>query len=262
MKIKKTVLAVAICCLGSLVATNVGWAALSQLNISYPSLSGYRFGMVVQATSKRVYAVPFAAGRVGGDSLPTGHPDPFITFCMDIDFKLANGYWKSGSFSDVSLTSDSGALRQGIPSLQYAAELYATYAGGIMPVSGNWALASTAQKNQGSALQLAIWEVLYEYPITGGFSLGTGTGFKVTSGDGSIISSANTMLASLTYGTPDPSLNTTFWNAAKADGSARSSQDLIGPFAPVPEPTTCVAGALLLLPFLASTVRVWRKSQS
>jgi hypothetical protein len=205
-----------------------------------------------------VISSAFSADRVGGDLLPIPHPDPFTTFCLDIDTTLANGWWKSGSFSDVGLTSDSGKLRQGVASLQYAAELYKNYAGTIP--AGGW---NTAQKAEGSALQLAIWEVLYEYGSAGGFNLGTGTGFKVTSGSSSIIARANVMLSSLNYGSPDVSLTTTFWNAVKSgtDASSRSSQDLIGPIAPVPEPTTVIAGALLLLPFLASTVRLKRQAR-
>ena len=62
------------------------------------------------------------------------------------------------------------------------------------------------------------------------------------------------MLASQ-WNKEDRNIGTTFWNAVNQNGTYRSSQDLIGPMAPVPEPTTIVAGALLLLPFLVSTIR-------
>lgn len=241
----------------TVAASYTSQAALSQLNIGHYASSAYSFGLTVQGSSQTSYAVAFSADRVGGDLLPTGHTDPFTTFCLDIDTTLANGWWKSGTFSDVALTSDSGKVRQGLASLQYAAQLYATYAGTIP--AGSW---TTAQKEEGSALQLAIWEVLYEYSSAGEFDLDTGTGFLVTAGNSSIRTRADAMLDSLTWGSPDTSLNTTFWNAAYESGATRSSQDLIGPMTPIPEPTTCIAGALLLLPFLGSTVRVWQKRQS
>ncbi|MCW5553915.1 MAG: hypothetical protein KIS67_17390 [Verrucomicrobiae bacterium] len=241
----------------AVAASYTSQAALSQLSISHYAGSGYSFGLTVQGTSQTSYAVAFSASLQSGDPLPTGHSSPFTTFCLDIDTTLANGWWQSGSFSEVPLTSDTGKVRQGVASLQYAAQLYQTFAGTIP--AGGW---TSAQKAEGSALQLAIWEVLYEYGTAGAFNLSSGPGFTVTSGDSAIRARAQDMLDSLTFGAPDTSLSTTFWNAANADGSARSSQDLIGPMTPIPEPTTCIAGALLLLPFLGSTLRVWQKRQS
>ncbi len=240
-------------------------AALSYLDIGY--YGGNTFNISAQGTTHNgTIASAFSATRTGGDPLPNGHPNPFITFCLSLNATLSQGYWQSGSFSDA-LATDSGApVRQGVASLQYAAQLYETYAGGnssgfsgvIMP-SGGWGSATSAQKAEGSALQLAIWEVLYEYHSTGAFDVMSGSGFGITSSANPITTRANAMLGSLTWDSPDTSLSTTFWNAANLDGSSRGSQDLIGPLAPVPEPTTIIAGALLLLPFFASTLRIRRK---
>ena len=247
----KTSIAIAICCLGSLAATNVGQAGLSQLDIGY--YTDYSFDVSVQGiVHNGAIASAFSATLTGGEALPNGHPNPFTTFCVDFDPTLyaGNGWWKSGNFNDVALTQDTGVpVRQGVAGLQYAEELYSTYVGGIP--AGGW---TSAQKQEGAALQLAIWEVLYELPGTGAFNVLSGTGF-ISNTANSITTRANQMLSILSFGSPNTSLNTTFWNATDASGTARYSQDLIGPFAPVPEPTTIVAGALLLLPFLASTIR-------
>ncbi len=263
----KVVLSAGLFCIA---AVNVGQAALSKLDIGYYTGNTFNISAGNGSYVKNgVVASAFSAKLVQGDPLPDSHSNPFITFCLDLDQILNEpNWWKSGSFTDVTLTSDTGLLRQGTASLQYAAELYATYGGGnssgfsgvIMPANGNWSTASAAQRAEGSALQLAIWEVLYE---TGPFNVTAGTGFKVTSTANSITARANSMLNSVVYGSPDINLTTTFWNATDSTGTAqRGSQDLIGPITAVPEPSTVVAGALLLLPFLGSTLRVWQKRQS
>jgi hypothetical protein len=43
----------------------------------------------------------------------------------------------------------------------------------------------------------------------------------------------------------------TWWNGVDLSRTSNNNQDLIGP-APVPEPATYVAGALLVLPFLTT----------
>ena len=230
-------------------------------NVSYLNVSAYNsysFNLSVQGVTKNgtiasAFAADWQASNGGQSSapLPASHSDPFVTFCLDLDTWLASGWWKSGGFSDVPLTTDQSPLvRQGLDSLQYAAQLYTNNAGGIMAANGSW-----LDKAKGAALQLAIWEVLYEYDTTGGFNVMSGSGFKVTSASTAVTVAAQNMLTGLSYGNPDINLNTTFWNATDKNGNARSNQDLIGPFQPVPEPTTVIAGALLLLPFLASTLR-------
>ena len=45
------------------------------------------------------------------------------------------------------------------------------------------------------------------------------------------------------------------------DEQTVSGAYIVAPVTPVPEPTTLIAGALLLLPFGASTLRILRKRQ-
>jgi hypothetical protein len=188
-----------------------------------------------------------------------------VTFCLDLTEGLQSGYWKSGAFSDVNLTGgDAPRIADG---LFRAASLYKQYSAGILNIAGNGQDYTWQNKMQGAALQLAIWEVLYQpYDSTkahGGYDVTSGgySGFKVTSGNDAVLTLANSYLWGQ-YNTADYNLTTTFWNAVTQNGAVRCSQDLIGPTAPVPEPTTILAGALLLLPFGASTIRKMRRNRT
>jgi hypothetical protein len=233
-------------------------AGLSYLNIGY--YGDYGVTVVAQGNPHSTYATAFSAdwqNIAGSQPLPANHSDPFVTFCMDINTILGSGWWQSGSFSDANLTQQSPPATRFASGLYSAANLYAHYAGGILNANGSW-----ADRAEGAALQLAIWEVLYEPAANGYDVLSTfeTSGFKATSVDSGIATRANTMLS--TWGAADPNIDTTFWNAVNANGTFRSSQDLIGPLAPVPEPTTVLAGLLLLLPFGVSTVRILRKNRA
>jgi len=170
---------------------------------------------------------------------------------------LGNGWWKSGSFSDLGLTSQSTPAVRQVGGFYRAASLYQHYAPGILTAAGNGSGFAWNDKTAGAALQLAIWEVLYEkgsaFSIDQDTSRADSTQFYVSSVSSSVRSLANTYLSSI-WNIINPNLDTTFWNAVNGDGSPRSSQDLIGPVQPVPEPTTMIAAALLLLPFAASTI--------
>ena len=106
----------------------------------------------------------------------------------------------------------------------------------------------------GGALQLAIWEVLYE-PAATVYNVSSGSGFKVDNayGNTTVISQANLLLGALAS-TPDYSRTTTFW---KNDGN----QDLIGPVSPIPEASTYIVGILLGIPLLVNVARCWRRSR-
>lgn len=226
---------------------------ISQLNISY--YGDYGATVVAQTYVHNTLATAFSADRIDGDTLPIPHTDPFVTFCLDINNNLGNGWWKSGAFNEVPLTNDSNPADRVESGLYRAASLYKAYSGGILnTANGQW-----IDKKKGAALQLAIWEVLYEktgtYSIDADGNAGNDANeFYVNPGlNQDVRDAANAMLAS-SYNTVDTSLNTTFWNAIKSqsDPTYRSSQDLIGP---VPEPTTYLAGALLVLPFVVGGIR-------
>ena len=95
-----------------------------------------------------------------------------------------------------------------------------------------------------AALQVAIWEV-----EGGGQLLGNGNpGYTVTaSGNDSVTTETASMLASLSGLT------------AEADLEAIVSPDGQSYVVAVPEVSTVIAGALLLLPFAACTFKIVRK---
>jgi hypothetical protein len=106
----------------------------------------------------------------------------------------------------------------------------------------------------GAALQLAIWEVLYEdtashtYDVTGGTLKVYDWNPSFETDHVAVI--ANAYLSGLP-GENMEIIKRTWWNGVELNRTSTSNQDLIGP-APVPEPATYVAGALLVLPFLTT----------
>jgi hypothetical protein len=107
-----------------------------------------------------------------------------------------------------------------------------------------------------AALQLAVWEALYD--TTAG-SRTLGSRFMVNSGDAAAISEANTWL-----GQVDPSAQyagSLLIPTPESQGSL-NAQEMLYNVTPVPEPTTMIAGALLLLPFGASTLRWVRRNRA
>jgi len=274
MNISRIALGLGVCFLAG--SPSHSHAALSYFNVGWYTDAGNSATVVAQGYTHSTYATAFSVNYLSGyrnnsgaysavpasgytysTPLPANHTDPFVSFCLDINVYIANGFWKSGGFSSVGpVDGTSGADRQEA-GLYRAASLYAHYAPGILTASGNGSSYTWNDKARGAALQLAIWEVLYEK--TGVYSLDAANGngansFYVSSVSQSIRNDANAMLSSQ-WNIEDHNLDTTFWNAAYANGSARGSQDLIGPISAVPEPTTIVAGVLLLLPFGLSTLR-------
>jgi len=103
-----------------------------------------------------------------------------------------------------------------------------------------------------AALQLAIWEELGNGSIVNTYS----TGYTVTA-SGSTQTAAQAMITSVKTGAND--------NAVPANleilVSTTGQNYLVPNTVPVPEPTTLIAGAMLLLPFGASTLRTLRRNR-
>lgn len=121
-----------------------------------------------------------------------------------------------------------------------------------------------------AALQLAVWAAIYDTGLNGNVEVTSGgnglsgTRFAASGGDAAAIADAALMIANLNgnYNLtgnllfPDP-------NTTQGNGDGNLVQELLmrtgdTTATPVPEPTTMVAGALLLLPFGASTLRMLR----
>ena len=146
------------------------------------------------------------------------------SFCIDVARE-------SGNFSDYSYVALSSAP------LSPVGPMGSDHA---IAIEKLWAAYYSPSMNaqNAAALQVAIWE-----------SLGNNTlGYTVTlSGNDPVTAEAATMLASITGLT------------GLADLRGLVSPTGQNYVVPVPEPTTMIAGALLLLPFGASTLRILRK---
>jgi len=192
-------------------------------------------------------------------------PASYTTVCTDIEGTL---YLGQSYQYETPVTPFSGQTgldpKWGIPSgngsaaqaaIQNAAYLFYTY--GQLTGTGI-GLSSTTQK---AALQLAVWEALYNTTTSGQVITGSGARFTITSGDQAAINQANAWVAVLNgnYGltgyllTPATS-NNKWWTDGKPP------QELL--YGVVPEAPTVIAGALLLLPFAASTFKILRKKRT
>ncbi len=114
---------------------------------------------------------------------------------------------------------------------------------------------------QKAALQLAVWEALLDTTFGGTPSLSFSQGrFKVNSGaDTAAISLAETYVGEVNYAAT--------YSGFLLQPTDRTAQEMLYNITPldplvgnlVPEPSTYLAGALLLLPFAASTLRRQRQ---
>ena len=236
-------------CLAALSAA--GTCATSNAALCALDLQSYRdYGVLIQVHDLgfvATAATAFQATHVGGDPLPAGYPSTFTAFCLDVRYRLAEpAYWQPGNFPPVNEGTppvwESGGIFR-------AASLYNAFAPSVD-------FGTAAGRLQGAALQLAIWEVLYETAGNYSLTLNNGDGFSLLLGSSTLRALAESMLAS-PANVVNTDLVSTFWDA-KLNGNGQvvdRNQDLIGPAILLPEPGTYVAGALLILPFLISTIR-------
>ena len=220
-------------------------------------LAGYNGGSAFSALAGGI-----AIHRTGGD---TGVPTDYVTICTDVGGTLYLGwtytYDKPVAFSGHTGVSPNWGANNGFGvlvdqksaamAIQNAAELFYTH---FDVLNGN----DTSAK---AALQLAVWDVIYDTDKDGGL---TGNRFSF-SGNSGTVALATQWLSALAHTTtytgniliPDP------LNQGNPDGEP--PQELLmktQDFTAVPEPTTMIVGALLLLPFGASTVRFLRKNRA
>ena len=200
----------------------------------------------------------------GGDATT---PSSYITVCTDIGASLYLGQTYTYNAPATPFAGQSGinpkwgtGINDGsaAAAIQNAAYLFNNY--GQLTSAGLGG--STEQK---AALQLAIWSVLYNTVGVGQNEI-TGTRFTFTSPDATAVTDANNLISALNA---LPNAGNFGYTSAllypnPADGSQNPSprdgkapQELL--IASVPEASTVIAGALLLLPFGAGTFKILRK---
>lgn len=203
--------------------------------------------------------------KISGDATM---PSTYVTVCTDIGGTLYLGQnyeyvtpvtpfsGQSGVNPKWGTGSDDGSAAKAI---QNAAYLFYNY--GQVTSAG---IGGTVE--QKAALQLAVWEALYNTTALGGV---TGTRFTVSGGDQAAIDQANSWVADLTgkYDYTGYLLYPTQGSEVNADGEPpqelliADGEPHVQP-EPVPESPTVIAGALLLLPFVASTFKILRRKHA
>jgi hypothetical protein len=178
-----------------------------------------------------IYAGTLNASFVNGSSYG-GYGASFQTYCTDVSAWLA-----SGSFNPLSIAQADALSAQRYPAWR---------SGGITDASRLYnAFASTVNSAAlGTALQLAIWNALYEADGT----LLSGN-FKVTSAaDTTVVGLADGFLGALANS--QAAADGVWWEPVDAAGSARANQGLIGPPGrSVPAPAGFGLASLVALAF-------------
>lgn len=203
-------------------------------------------------------------------------PSTYVTVCTDIGGTLYLGQSYTydtpptafSGLAGVNPTWGDKTAAGEAAAIQNAAYLFYNY--GNLNSAGISFSGSPAQvTTQMAALQLAVWDVLYNTTGVGNGSI-NGTRFSVLSGGdaaaaslaASWVSALNSMSDAGNFGYdgyllfPDPEIGGVNQNA---DGEP--PQELLMA-TPVPEAPTVIAGALLLLPFVASAYKILRRKQN
>ena len=198
--------------------------------------------------------------KVSGDA---SMPSSILTVCLDIGGTLLlgrtygysastpfagqsgiNPTWGAGNQSGLTSSANSMAA------IQAAANLFYTHS----------SVLTSGSLTEKAALQLAVWEALYD-TTAGSSAYGLDGGrFKINSGnDPSAIILASTWLGGID---PNALYAGYLLNPDPTQQYGYAGQEVFYNVSPVPEASTIIAGALLLLPLAASTVRVLRKSNA
>ena len=230
----------------SLVAVHCANAALTRLNLNSYNDFGLTLHYQSQGggqTSLRARASALDATYQKGDALPFGGSS-FIGFSLSIP-ELHSHSGLFDSQNDSSLDSELPNLRLNSEGLLRAASLYEHFATGISYAHGRW-----TGKEEGAALQLAIWDVLYG---DGSAVNNPRSAFYVSGADLLLVARANQMLSS-SANQAQPNPNVTFWNERppghnhESHGRAEFDDVLIGPsLSAIPEAGTYFAGVMALL---------------
>lgn len=189
---------------------------------------------VVRIQSPRFNALWVYAGEMDWSWVgppPSGFASWFYSYCVDInDYELPNQTVTVDSTDNLTTYYTPPAVEAG----KKAAWLFNTYAPAIRSGSGASANA------QAAALQVAIWEVLYDGPaytmgVLNPSTMLAGGNFALLSGSSAVTGLAKDYLSALFGGSGSYHTSTAAWLNTFDDGA--SGQDQITA-EPVPEPVT------------------------
>ena len=188
-----------LCLAGAVVALTLGMVRANAYTLTYNGLNyGQSVSISYGTTSTSVFAGQINMSFTGGT--PSGYATTFNAYCVELENYLQ-------SPMEVALRSSDDLTRNSISpnSGKKASWLFNTYAGGVN------------SNTTGAALQIAIWEALYDSStdLSGGY-------FKLLTNDSTLTSQVNTYLNALQT---NYSATTATWFQAT---NPASSQDLIG----------------------------------
>jgi hypothetical protein len=189
-----------------------------------------------------------------------GPVNPFWSTCLSPDGSLD---WNSHNYTSLSFVAGSpgnnpgswstvGASDSGIQNAQYLWRLFSP------------TIIASGTANQGAGLALAMYEALYDSTGYGKTDTADAGKFYVNSGlSGAVLTAYNSYLGVLNTASSAANVSASLGNGyVLRSTEIGAGQDLIWNVTPVPEPTTMIAGALLLLPVGASTLRILRKNRA
>ena len=199
-----------------------------------------------------------------------GPVNPFWSTCLSpngsLDYAAHNydslNFVAGSSGHNPATWSTAGTGDSGIQNAQYLWRLFSPTI-----IAGGTA-------DQGAGLALAMYEALYDSTGYGTYNTANNGNFYVTAGlSGNVLTAYNTYLnvlngtssaANVTanLGNGNVLRDALFVSSNGTQTTPGAGQDLIWNVTAVPEPTTMVAGALLLLPFGMSTLRFLRKNRT
>jgi hypothetical protein len=218
--------------------------------------TGYVNGGTGGNTYEHVYSGVFAVNVVNHSQLNNSFN--IGTFCTDVGVNWNNNptaYTATGFAGATGVSPAWSSVPQAIQNASYIYnQLY-------LPAAN----AHTLTADQAAGMQLGIWKVLYDtansplYNASADFT----TGQLRAYGFGTIAMSDAATYVGDVNSARNGSWNFTQYTDTWLDPVNNDSQGLIwNNTTPVPEPTTMIAGALLLLPFGASTLRFMRKNRA
>jgi hypothetical protein len=253
-----------------------GLVSVASASVTYQINNGglESFDVAIDGTSiNGALAGGIQINRVSGD---TSMPASYVTVCTDIQGTLylgrsyaydtptapfngqtgVNPTWGTVN-TPAYLSGSSADTANAAQAIQNAAYLFYTFGH-----PANTGIGGNADEM--AALQLAVWEALYDTTTLGTV---TGTRFTVSGGDVNAINLANTWISDLNsqanagnFGYtgyllyPDP--------LSVPNNNNEPPQELLIGANPVPEAPTVIASALLLLPLGASAFKILRKKRT
>jgi hypothetical protein len=250
--------------MGVLAVWSCSQAQAAYVNYQINSGGLETFNITWDSTTENALAGGIQFHRTGGS---TTMPADFVTVCTDIGATLylgaTYGYTAPQSFDGQSgIRPTWGAGNQG--TLLNEANAAAAIQAAADVFFEHQIVLSTGTTSEKAALQLAVWEALYD-TVAGSADYNLGGGrFKINSGDSVAVALAANWLSQININAlytgyllvPDPTIQyylpaqEVFYNVTRMTST------------PVPETTTLVAGVLLLLPLVGSTVRILRKKRA